>query len=184
MISKKVCMVGAFGVGKTSLIARFVSSVFSDKYLSTVGVKVDKKTISVDGKDALLMLWDVAGEDDSTRVNMSYIKGAAGYLLVMDRTRKATLTTATDLKARVDKEAPAIGGGAVPFVAVVNKSDLTDKFEITDADIEALQGAGWTVLSSSAKSGENVEAAFAALARKVLGGAAGGQAGGQAGVQG
>jgi small GTP-binding protein len=173
MISKKICMVGAFGVGKTSLVARFVSSVFSDKYLSTVGVKVDKKTLTVDGKEVLLMLWDVAGEDDSTRVNMSYIKGAAGYLLVIDRTRKATLTTARELKARVDKEAPMMGGGggSVPFVAVLNKSDLTEKLEITDADITALGGEGWTVLASSAKSGENVEAAFAALARKVLGNA-------------
>jgi hypothetical protein len=171
MISKKICMVGAFGVGKTSLVARFVSSVFSDKYLSTVGVKVDKKTLTVDGKEMLLMLWDVAGEDDSTRVNMSYIKGAAGYLLVIDRTRKATLTTARELKARVDKEAPIMGGGSMPFVAVMNKSDLTDKIEIIDADIAALGGEGWTVLASSAKSGENVEAAFTALAKKVLGNA-------------
>ncbi len=169
MISKKVCMVGAFGVGKTSLVARFVSSVFSDKYLSTVGVKVDKKSITIDGTDALLMLWDVAGEDDSTRVNITYIKGAAGYLLVIDRTRKATLATARDLKARVDKEVPAPGGGPLPFVAVVNKSDLADRFEITDQDIEALQTEGWTVLASSAKSGANVEAAFATLARKLLG---------------
>ncbi len=168
MISKKVCMVGAFGVGKTSLVARFVSSVFSDKYLSTVGVKVDKKTLNVGGVDVLLMLWDVAGEDDSTRVNMAYIKGAAGYLLVIDRTRKATLATARDLKSRVDKEA-SVAGAPMPFVAVVNKSDLADKFEIGDAEIDALRGEGWTVLASSAKSGENVEAAFVELAKKVAG---------------
>lgn len=178
MISKKVCMVGAFGVGKTSLVARFVSSVFADKYLSTVGVKVDKKTIAIDGTNALLMLWDVAGEDDSTRVNMTYIKGSAGYLLVIDRTRRATLNTARDLKKRVDTEAPAIGGGHLPFVAVVNKSDLTDKFEIADADLESLRHEGWTVFASSAKSGENVEAAFTALARKVISpGGAGGPGG-------
>lgn len=155
-------MVGAFGVGKTSLVARFVSSVFSDKYLSTVGVKVDKKTVSVDGADVLLMLWDVAGEDNSSRVNMAYIKGAAGYLLVIDRTRRATLDTARELKARVDKEV-----GALPFIAVINKSDLADKAEISDADAETLRADGWTVLNSSAKSGENVEAAFASLARSV-----------------
>lgn len=157
-------MVGAFGVGKTSLVARFVSSVFSDKYLSTVGVKVDKKTVSVDGSDVMLMLWDVAGEDNSTKVNMTYIKGAAGYLLVIDRTRRATLDTAKELKARVDKEV-----GALPFVAVINKSDLADKAEVSDADADELRAGGWTVLYSSAKSGENVEAAFAALAGRVSG---------------
>jgi len=164
MISKKVCMVGAFGVGKTSLVARFVSSVFSDKYLSTVGVKVDKKTLKVGAQDVLLMLWDVAGEDDSTRVNMAYIKGAAGYLLVIDRTRKATLATARDLRARIEKEV-----GALAFVAVVNKCDLTEGVEVTDADVQALKGEGWTVLMSSAKSGQNVEEAFAALAGLVAG---------------
>lgn len=162
MISKKVCMVGAFGVGKTSLVARFVSSVFSDKYLSTVGVKVDKKTLKTNGQEVLLMLWDVAGEDDSTRVNMSYIKGAAGYLLVIDRTRKSTLTTARELRTRIEKEV-----GALPFVAVVNKCDLADGVEVSDADVEGLKGEGWAVLMSSAKSGQNVEEAFGALSAKL-----------------
>lgn len=163
MISKKVCMVGAFGVGKTSLVARFVSSVFSDKYLSTVGVKVDKKTLSVGGQDVLLMLWDVAGEDNSTKVNMTYLKGSAGYLLVMDRTRGATVRTARELKARIDAEV-----GSLPFVAVVNKFDLTEGVEVSDAEIEGLKGEGWTVLVSSAKSGMNVEEAFLSLATKVI----------------
>ena len=49
MTQKKVCMVGTSGVGKTSLVAKFVRSIFSDKYLTTVGVKIDKKTVTVDG---------------------------------------------------------------------------------------------------------------------------------------
>jgi len=164
MISKKVCMVGAFGVGKTSLVARFVSSMFSDKYLSTVGVKVDKKQLKAKDQDVLLMLWDMAGQDDSTKVNMAYVKGAGGYLLVMDRTRKATLDTARDLKQRVDTEVAPL-----PFIAVVNKSDIADAVEITDADIASLTAAGWTVLPTSAKDGLNVEQAFTALAEKMLG---------------
>lgn len=159
MISKKVCMVGAFGVGKTSLVARFVTSLFSDTYLSTVGVKVDKKQVKAKGQDVLLMLWDVAGEDNSTKLNMTYIKGASGYLLVIDRTRKASLDVARELRGRIEREV-----GPLAFVAAMNKSDVTEGIEVTAADIEALASEGWTVMETSAKSGRNVEEAFVALA--------------------
>ena len=82
MTSKKICMLGSFAVGKTSLVSQFVSSIFSDKYLSTVGVKVDRKSVSVKGQDVTLMLWDLYGEDGFQRVQKSYLRGASGYLLV------------------------------------------------------------------------------------------------------
>ncbi len=62
MLKKKICMLGYFGVGKTSLVSRFVRSMFADRYQTTVGVKIDKKVLSVDGRDVTLMLWDLAGE--------------------------------------------------------------------------------------------------------------------------
>jgi small GTP-binding protein len=86
MTQKKICMLGSFSVGKTSLVARYVSSVFSDKYLTTVGVKIDKKTVAVDGADVTLLLWDIYGEDDFQKLRMSYLRGASGYLLVVDGT--------------------------------------------------------------------------------------------------
>ena len=64
MLQKKICLLGAFSVGKTSLIQRFVSSLFDDKYLTTVGVKIDKKIVTVDQQEIMLMIWDLAGEDD------------------------------------------------------------------------------------------------------------------------
>ena len=64
MIQKKICMLGGFAVGKTSLVARYVTSMFSEKYLTTVGVKIDKKQVAVDGRDVTLMLWDIYGQDD------------------------------------------------------------------------------------------------------------------------
>ena len=88
MIQKKICMIGASGVGKTSLIAKFVHSMFSDKYLTTVGVKIDKKTVSVDGAEVMLMIWDLAGDDDFQRLQISYLRGTSGYLLVADGTRR------------------------------------------------------------------------------------------------
>src|SRR5262249_47496213 len=75
VLKKKVSVLGAFGVGKTSLVRRYVESIFSDTYLTTVGVKVDKKVLEVAGRQVTLVLWDVAGEDDTTSIRMSYVRG-------------------------------------------------------------------------------------------------------------
>ena len=92
MIQKKVCMIGASGVGKTSLVAKFVHSIFSEKYLTTVGVKIDKKTVKVGDDDVMLMLWDLAGDDDFQRLQTSYLRGTSGFLLVADGTRRTPST--------------------------------------------------------------------------------------------
>ena len=110
MIQKKICMVGAFAVGKTSLVARFVKSIFSDKYLTTVGVKIDKKEMVVDGNEINLILWDLAGEDEFIQLQTTYLRGSSGYILVADGTRASTIVKAFSLQRRVED---AIG--KVPF---------------------------------------------------------------------
>jgi small GTP-binding protein len=164
MIQKKICMLGSFSVGKTSLVARFVSSVFSEKYLTTVGVKIDKKTLTVDGADVMLMLWDIYGEDDFQKLRLSYLRGAAGYLLVVDGTRSATLEVALGLQQRVASEV-----GPLPFVLCLNKADLRAQWEIDLALIaERARTEGWIVIETSAKLGTGVEDAFAAMASRML----------------
>jgi small GTP-binding protein len=164
MIQKKICMLGSFSVGKTSLVARFVSSVFSEKYLTTVGVKIDKKALTVNGTDVTLMLWDIYGEDDFQKLRLSYLRGASGYLLVVDGTRSATLDIALSLQQRVTDEV-----GPLPFVICVNKADLRAEWEIDLAVLqERARTGGWLVLETSAKLGTNVEEAFAALASRML----------------
>ena len=160
MIQKKVCMLGGFAVGKTSLVARYVSSIFSDKYLSTVGVKVDKKTLSVDGREMMLMLWDIYGQDDFQTVQHSQLRGMSGYLLVVDGTRRATLDTARALRDKAREVA-----GDVPFILVLNKADLAAEWEIDDLMMFKLADEGWRVVKASAKTGEGVEQAFELLAR-------------------
>src|ERR1041385_1285654 len=90
-IQRKICMLGGFGVGKTSLVKRYVESIFSETYLTTVGVKIDKKTVDLSDLIVNLILWDVAGEDDISSLRMSYLRGSAGYVLVADGTRPSTL---------------------------------------------------------------------------------------------
>ena len=159
MLQKKICLLGAFGVGKTSLVRRFVDTIFSDAYLTTVGVKIDKKVLAVGAQQFALILWDIAGEDEVAAVRTSYLRGAAAYLLVVDGTRPETLETAASIQARVRA---AIGG--VPFLALLNKADLEQDWAIEPARIEALEGAGWTFRRTSAKNGTGVEASFEELA--------------------
>ncbi|MEO6349498.1 MAG: Rab family GTPase [Candidatus Limnocylindrales bacterium] len=164
MIQKKICMLGAFAVGKTSLVSRYVNSLFSEKYHSTVGVKIDKKAVSVDGRDLTMMLWDIAGQDDFQSVQASQLRGMSGYLLVADGTRRATLEIARQLHAKATEVV-----GPVPFILLLNKADLSAEWEIDEPVFIKLVDQGWRVVRTSAKTGEGVEAAFELLARAILG---------------
>ncbi len=164
MIQKKVCMLGAFAVGKTSLVSRFVKSVFSDKYLTTVGVKVDKKEVSVGDRHVSLMLWDINGQDDYQAVQRSYLRGTSGYLLVVDGTRRATLDTVAKLQQVVESVA-----GPVPFVVVLNKADLSQEWQVDERGLMKIADRGWPIVRTSAKTGEGVEETFAKLTRAMLG---------------
>jgi small GTP-binding protein len=162
-LQKKICMLGAFSVGKTSLVKRFVQSVFSEAYLTTVGVKIDKKTVELPNRTVTLILWDLAGEDDISSLRMTYLRGAAGYVLVADGTRPATLEVALSLRRRVEAEF-----GSLPFVLLVNKNDLKDEWSVRDEEVEVLRQSGWWVRPTSARTGEGVENAFETLAERVV----------------
>ena len=153
------CMLGAFSVGKTSLVERYVHSVFSETYLATVGVKIDKKTVDLTDRIVNLILWDVAGEDDINSFRMTNLRGAAGYVLVADGTRPSTLDVALSLRQRVEAEY-----GPLPFVLLLNKSDLKEQWAISDTEMAGLRQNGWWVEPSSARTGEGVEDAFKDLA--------------------
>jgi small GTP-binding protein len=162
MLQKKICLLGAFGVGKTSLVRRYVDSIFSDAYLTTVGVKIDKKMMTVGSEQMALILWDIAGEDEIAAVRVSYLRGAAGYLLVVDGTRPETLETAASIHKRIVAEV-----GAVPFAVLLNKSDLLEDWAIAPERIEVLEAAGWTFRRTSAKTGVGVEETFEELAARL-----------------
>jgi small GTP-binding protein len=163
MLQKKICMLGSFAVGKTSLVRRFVESIYSDVYQTTVGVKIDKKVVEVGGAEVTLVLWDLYGEDDYQKMRWSYLRGASGYLLVGDGTRRPTIDKAMALEQKVREEA-----GVLPFVFVINKCDLIQQWEVEGSLEAQLAAQHWTILRSSAKTGEGVEEAFAKLAGKIL----------------
>jgi len=163
MIQKKVCLLGGHAVGKTSLVSRFVKSIFTEKYHTTIGVKIDKKAVTVGEQQVNLMLWDLAGEDEFGAVEIAYLRGAAGYLLVVDGTRRATLDRALAVQHRAQKKV-----GDVPFLLLINKADLAAEWELSDADLQNLSALGWRILHTSAKTGEAVENAFLILSEAML----------------
>jgi small GTP-binding protein len=164
MIQKKVCMLGTFAVGKTSLVRRFVESIYSEKYHTTVGVKIDKKVVQLDSSELMLISWDIEGTETEHELRKSYLRGAAGYLLVVDGTRQDTLYKALALQTRVNETL-----GPVPFLLLMNKLDLADQWRISERETAALREKGWEVIQTSAKTGFGVEDAFHGLAKKLSG---------------
>jgi small GTP-binding protein len=163
MIQKKICMLGTFAVGKTSLVQRFVESIYSDKYHTTVGVKIDKKLVKVDEQEMMMLLWDIEGAETAHELRKSYLRGAAGYLLVADGTRNDTLYKALEIHERAQETI-----GPVPYVFLINKADLIDEWDIDERENTALVEKGWSIIRTSAKTGEGVEEAFLTLARKMM----------------
>jgi small GTP-binding protein len=163
MLKKKICMLGSYGVGKTSLIRSFVYSIFEDRYHSTVGVKIDKKIVEFKDQTIEFLLWDIAGEDERFTVPISYLLGASGYLLVIDGTRKDTLDKALDLQLRTEEAV-----GEIPFLLVLNKADLEDNWELDQKALDALEKMKCIVVKTSAKLGTGVNEAFYKLGQEIL----------------
>ena len=163
MITKKVCILGSSAVGKTSLVRRAVYRVFSEKYLTTIGVKVDRKTVSIGAQEVGLVLWDIQGDDEFSHILPTYLRGASGCLMVADGTRGYTIEKALDIAHQVEATV-----GAVPSILILNKSDLVDEWEAEAKDIDALRHKGWSVVTTSAKLGQGVEEAFIELTKGML----------------
>lgn len=174
-LSKKICMLGDFAVGKTSLVRRFVHDVFDDRYISTIGVKVSRKPATVSSGDRVvdltMILWDLAGSEEFSQMRSAYLRGAAGALLVYDLTRPETLTRLVDYASQVRQTT-----AEASFVVVANKSDLIPVSENgAQANAAALDGRalaaslGAPFLSASALTGFNVEEAFRQMAVQVVG---------------
>lgn len=157
---------GASGVGKTSLVKRFVEGKFDDTYRTTIGVHIDSKSVTYDDELVKLIIWDLEGKDDlGSEYPATYLGGAQGYMLVADITRSDTLDIAKSLllaivRHRKEERDPL-------FVLMLNKQDLLQSPTATNRAIE-LFGDGAKIFGTSAKTGERVNEAFDHLARQML----------------
>lgn len=158
-VVKKVVIAGHFGVGKSSLIKRFVHQKFSDQYLTTIGVKIDKKVVEVDQAKVKMMLWDIAGESSAVKIPKKYFAGAHGILYVFDLTREETYLNIESDLFEINKTLKGC-----PLIVLANKSDLVE-----DSFIEDLRSKLSTNFNiTSAKTGDHVEDSFLQLAKDML----------------
>ena len=169
-LAKKVCLIGDPGVGKTSLVRRFVFDMFDDEYLVTIGAKVTRKELSLDlprrdlNVKLSLMVWDIAGQTRERMFQGTYLSGLEGALIVADLTRPETFSSLTDAIAMAGRSTTHI-----PMVFLLNKADLAEPSAdgLKDIRTQASRMA-FPVLATSAKTGMNVELAFSQLGRLIL----------------
>lgn len=165
LTQKKVCMLGSFAVGKTSLVKRYVEGRFDDRYLSTIGVKISRRSVKFEESPVNLIIWDLAGGDEFLRSNAGYLRGAAGGLLVCDLTRPQTLHAVEDYANQLRTINPDAS-----IVVLGNKADLVEQRRISDENLEEISTmiSDCDVFLTSAKDGLNVAEAFEKLAQCML----------------
>ena len=160
IVQKKICLLGEFSVGKTSLIRRFVEERFDEAYLSTIGVHMSRKRLERNDHFLDFFIWDLAGGEDFNVVGPNYLRGAAGAIIVCDLTRKDTLPALPYYAGQVRSLNPQ---AALIFIA--NKVDLVmDRIVAHDELQQAIALFGNSYFLTSAKTGQNVDLAFTTLA--------------------
>ncbi len=160
MLSRKVILTGSFGVGKTSLFRRFINNTFSEKYITTIGVKVDKKLVKVGKKEVSILLWDIAGEVKQDKVPKSYFLGASAIIYVFDLTRPSTYKNLSEDIGILREILPEA------IIKIVgNKKDLVKENAISTIKKELTFPVE---VFTSAKTGENVIELFEELAKQFL----------------
>lgn len=162
MIQKKVCLLGATGVGKTSLVKQFVEGIFSEKYLTSIGVKVDKKVVELASEKVQLMLWDIEGIDRYCGFQPKYLRGASAYIIVTDQTRSQSLIEGMEIHNQCRNITN------VPAVLAINKSDLDVAWHWSEGELNGYSEQFEKCFTTSAKTGQQVNLLFEFLAELLL----------------
>ncbi len=162
-LRRKVCLLGAPGVGKTSLVRRFVEHSFDRDQQSSIAMQISKGTVDVGDISLEMMLWDPEGSEAWGQYNRSFISGASGLIFVVDATRPRTLDHLLEAQTK--------GRGFIgsrPAVLIVNKVDLGADAALTKAQVDAARKLNWHIARASAKSGDQVDEAFTTLAELMV----------------
>jgi small GTP-binding protein len=162
-LRRKVCLLGAPGVGKTSLVRRFVEQRFDDDHDSSISMAISKGELQLGEVSLEMMLWDPGGDEASAQYHRSFISGASGLVFVADATKPRTLD---DL---LEAQTKALGfTGFRPSILLINKTDETPHFALSKAQLDAANAFPWQLMQVSAKSGDSVVQAFTKLAELML----------------
>ena len=170
IITRKICLLGDFAVGKTSLVRRFVDRQFSDEYLSTIGVKLSRKKVTFTNhsdqnvQEIQLMIWDIEGETKFRGIAPNYLQGAKGAIFVADVSRPQTIDSLLNqqrLWLSVNPKAPiAIALNKMDLIETEQRDQLLARVPISDEQVTLLT-------PTSAKTGDNVDQIFQTLASAI-----------------
>jgi len=165
----KICFLGDPAVGKTSCIIRHTEKRFEDSYKLTIGTDISAKLIQVEDKNIYLIIWDIGGQERYMILRESYLQGSFGAIVVFSVTDKESFDHIDDWLAEYRKTC-----GNLPAVLLGNKVDLTDQRVVSEEDIKKkAQELNIQYMETSAKTGENVDAAFELIIQKILKGESG-----------
>jgi small GTP-binding protein len=163
---KKIILIGNFSVGKTSLIRRFVENSFSDKYISTIGMKISKKEIQIKDEILMLLIWDIEGAVNKVkRVNKTYMRGASGVIIVSD------ISSSTDIKNDIMihlDDFYSVNKEDIPAIVAFNKFDKNENFKLDISDVFSKYPSLVGEFNTSAKDSLNVENMFMLLSKEML----------------
>lgn len=159
----KICILGEFGVGKTSIVNRFVKNHFDSRYLSTIGVSILSKDVALDGAEIRLIIWDIAGHEGGRIFTPNYLKGMSGYVVVGDGSVGRTREICLGIERYVENLF-----GDVPHVFMFNKCDRLQSSIEMEIEARKMQALEKTVFITSAKTGARISDAFTALLRKIF----------------
>lgn len=161
----KIITTGEGGVGKTTLLHRYVEGKFLVDTKMTLGVEFFLKELDLDGKKILLQIWDFGGQERFRFLLQNYIMGAKGALFLFDLTRPFSLTCIDEWVKLCRRE-----NLDLPILLLGSKADLTDMITINDAYVLEVKEyyEMFDYLRISSKTGENTDLAFELLAKEII----------------
>ena len=161
----KVLLLGNSDVGKSSLLLRFVDSVWNDSFVPTIGVDFKVKTVEIGEKKVKMQIWDTAGQERFRNVVSTYFRGSNGILLIYDITNKDSFKNLESWLIEIEKSASE----NVLKILIGNKSDLEDEREISKEEGQAFANRnGMQFIETSAKLDTNVSEAFHTLGKLMI----------------
>lgn len=161
----KICLLGEANVGKTSLVYRFIENKFRGNYKSTLGVNLLKKDMNIkEFGNVSAQIWDLGGQESFRSLRKLYLEGANGALVIYDCTKRSSYEKLEDWILDF-KDAR----GDEPLLLIGNKSDLIDAIKVQESEgLELAKSYNMEFISTSAKTGSNVESAFSEIIKRIL----------------
>lgn len=158
----KICIIGNSGVGKTSLIIRYIKNKFTNQYRITVGADLFSKEVTYNSKQYILQIWDTAGQEKFQSIGSAFYRGSDACVLVFDLTTKKSFEDLENWKREFIRQGGVKNEDSFPFIVLGNKCDMEDLREVDKNDAEQFcEGNGkMGFFETSAKDDVGIQNAF------------------------